>query len=125
MSCERIGIGQEIGEDDNHIEEDNHHGRRHGQFVLAKTPPHELPLGSDRRLFSSALMSTLDFGRLWRIWRSEGADSVGHQLLPSMPWRMRGSIHIRIRSEMKVPMTVKHRKQQQNCAGQKEVLRQQ
>src|SRR5438874_5790096 len=81
-----IGVGEEVGAEDDAVEAEDDDAAGHGQAVLAEAPPHELPLRGDE---DALLLHRQDEG--------------GHQVSSS---RMRGSIQTSTMSEMSVPITV-------------------
>src|SRR5207237_6114752 len=81
-----IGVGEEVGADDDAVEAEDDDAAGHGQAVLAEAPPHELPLRGDE---DALLLHRQDEG--------------GHQVSST---RTRRSIQTDTKSETTVPSTV-------------------
>src|SRR5437867_5437839 len=111
----RVHIGKEVGEDRKQIKRGQDKGPPHRELMLAKAPPHELPLrGDGNSLFREVtrFMLRSGFRRGFHPQRNSRRIDTGTFLRCTVfrhhcrPRRILGSIHIRSRSEMNVPMTV-------------------
>src|SRR5262245_55326301 len=94
-----VGVGKKIGEDRDQIEQDDDQQAHHRELVLPEPPPCQLQLRGD----GDAIFRV---GSLATAAPKQSPPSPTGPRHASTWWRMRGSIHIRIRSDMKVPTTV-------------------
>src|SRR5207302_815498 len=97
FGCQRIGVREKVGEEDDNVEDEQHSGRDQRQLVLAKAPPHELPLRRNRY--------AIDIGESGAFGHQDRSED--HVSAHRSSSRMRGSIQTSSTSDTSEPMTVR------------------